>query len=84
MSLRLKSGTRPPLLLDVLRSAIEIGDAQMIIEIKPGNIGAVDALVLLFFADRPDLIPAIAAIMSFDAHIMHKLKVCVDIIISPN
>ena len=41
MNCPLKSGARPPLLFDVLRSAAAIGgDAKMIVEIKPGNAEA--------------------------------------------
>ena len=41
MSIPLKSGARPPLLFDVLRSAAAIGgDAKMIVESKAGNAEA--------------------------------------------
>ena len=36
------------------------------IEIKPGNITAADALISLF-KSSPDLVPCIAVVMSFDA-----------------
>ena len=40
MNCPLKSGARPPLLFDVLRSAVAISDdAKMIVEIKAGNTG---------------------------------------------
>ena len=74
ISLTFKSGTRPPLLLDVLRSAQAIGGhARLVIELKPGNQEASDAL-FRFFQQHPDLIERCAAIMSFDAYTMHKLK----------
>ena len=45
MNIPLKSGARPPLLFDVLRSAAAIGgDAKMIVEIKAGNTEASSAL----------------------------------------
>jgi len=78
ISLTFKSGTRPPLLLDVLRSAQAIGDeSKLIIEIKPGNPEACTALVRLF-RSHPDLIDRCAAVMSFDAWSMHKLRIELD------
>jgi len=74
MSLQLKSGSRPPLLLDILRSAQAIsGQARLIIEIKPGNLAAASALSRLL-VKKPNLVPCVAMIMSFDATIMHRLK----------
>jgi glycerophosphoryl diester phosphodiesterase len=74
ISLTFKSGSRPPLLLDVLRSAQALGsNCKLVIEIKPGNIEASSALVRLF-RHHPDLIESCAVIMSFDAFIMHRLK----------
>ncbi|KAL3808367.1 hypothetical protein ACHAXA_005338 [Cyclostephanos tholiformis] len=74
ISLTFKSGSRPPLLLDVLRSAQAIGGfARLVIEIKPGNQVACAALINLF-RQHPDLIERCAVIMSFDAYTMHKLK----------
>lgn len=74
ISLTFKSGSRPPLLLDVLRSAQALGSrCKLVIEIKPGNIEASSALVRLF-RHHPDLINSCAMVMSFDAFIMHKLK----------
>ena len=74
ISLTFKSGSRPPLLLDVLRSAQALGsNCKLIIEIKPGNKEASSALVRLF-RHHPDLIDSCAVVMSFDAFIMHKLK----------
>jgi len=73
IAVRLKSGTRPPLLKDILRSAIELGDSQMVIEIKSGNSSTADALCDLI-ESNPGLLTAIAVIMSFDAHIMHIVK----------
>lgn len=74
LSLPLKSGTRPPLLMDVLRSAREIGGgSQLIIEIKPGNSDAATALARMFLK-YPQLMPACAVVMSFDAFAMHNLR----------
>jgi glycerophosphoryl diester phosphodiesterase len=74
MALPLTSQARPPLLIDVLQSAHHIGDnAQLIIEIKPGNEAAATALARLL-ARYPELIPCVAVIMSFDVYIMHKLR----------
>ena len=74
ISLTFKSGSRPPLLLDVLRSAQAIGGfARLVIEIKPGNQMACVALIDLF-RQHPDLIERCAVIMSFDAYTMHKLR----------
>ena len=75
ISLTFKSGPRPPLLLDVLRSAQAIGGfARLVIEIKPGNQMACVALINLF-RQHPDLIERCAVIiMSFDAYTMHKLR----------
>lgn len=74
ISLAFKSGTRPPLLIDVLRSAQAIGGfARLVIEIKPGNQEACEALVRLF-RQHPDLIERCAVIMSFDAYTMHTLR----------
>lgn len=74
ISLTFKSGSRPPLLLDVLRSAQALGgNCKLVIEVKPGNIEASSALVRLF-RHHPDLIDSCAMVMSFDAFIMHRLK----------
>mmetsp|Transcript_44552 Transcript_44552/g.93489 ORF Transcript_44552/g.93489 Transcript_44552/m.93489 type:complete len:536 (+) Transcript_44552:114-1721(+) len=74
ISLTFKSGTRPPLLLDVLRSAQAIGGfARLVVEIKPGNQEACTALIRLF-RQHPELIERCAVIMSFDAYTMHKLR----------
>ncbi|KAL7517226.1 hypothetical protein ACHAWX_002161 [Stephanocyclus meneghinianus] len=74
ISLTFKSGSRPPLLLDVLRSAQAIGgDSKLVIEIKPGNQEACTALVRLF-RHHLDLIDRCEVIMSFDAFTMHRLK----------
>lgn len=74
ISLTFKSGTRPPLLLDVLRSAQAIGGfARLVIEIKPGNSDACTALIRLFH-QHPDLIERCAVVMSFDAYTMHMLR----------
>ena len=74
ISLPLKSGIRPPLLIDVLRSARAIGgDSQLIIEIKPGNNDAAKALARLFLR-HADLMEQCAVIMSFDLYAMHTLR----------
>jgi len=74
IGLTTKSGSRPPLLLDVLRSAAAIGgDARLVIEVKAGNEESSSALVHLF-SRHPSLIDRCAVIMSFDAYTMHKLK----------
>ena len=70
----LKSGARPPLLFDVLRSAAAIGgDAKLIVEIKAGNAEAGSALARMFVR-HPQLMEHVAVVMSFDAFIMHKLR----------
>lgn len=74
ISLPLKSGIRPPLLIDVLRSACAIeGGSQLIIEIKPGNNDAAKALARMFIR-HPDLMEQCAVIMSFDLYAMHTLR----------
>eukprot|EP00980_Cylindrotheca_fusiformis_P014386 scaffold3827_cov179-Cylindrotheca_fusiformis.AAC.50 len=74
LGLPLKSGIRPALLIDVLRSASAISpNAQLIIEIKPGNENAASALALLLVR-HPDLCRSVAMIMSFDAVTMHRLR----------
>jgi hypothetical protein len=74
IALQLKSGSRPTLLVDVLRSARAVGgDAQLIIEIKPGNSAAASALSRLL-RRNPGFMPFVAAIMSFDFITMHRLK----------
>ena len=74
MELPLKSGARPPLLFDVLRSAAAIGgNAKMIVEIKAGNTEASAALARLFMRN-PQLMDRVAVVMSFDAFIMHSLR----------
>mmetsp|Transcript_22872 Transcript_22872/g.35375 ORF Transcript_22872/g.35375 Transcript_22872/m.35375 type:complete len:511 (-) Transcript_22872:64-1596(-) len=74
IGLTFKSGTRPPLLLDVLRSAQTIGgSARLVVEIKAGNDEAGAALVRLF-RRHPQLIERCAVVMSFDAYLMHRLR----------
>ena len=74
MSMQLKSGIRPPLLIDVLQSAMAIGPhAKLIIEIKPGNSEAGSALARLF-TKHPELMNNVEVIMSFDAFIVHSLQ----------
>ncbi len=70
----LKSGQRPPLLEDVLESALAIGGgAQLVIEIKKGNPRSASALVQLFSA-RPKLLNAVAVVMSFDLWVIHEFN----------
>merc|ERR1712138_329850 len=67
----LKSGSRPPTLLEVLRSASMVGNgSQLVIEIKPGNVTAADALIHLL-RGHPELLPCVGVVMSFDAFIMN-------------
>mmetsp|Transcript_31792 Transcript_31792/g.64722 ORF Transcript_31792/g.64722 Transcript_31792/m.64722 type:complete len:602 (-) Transcript_31792:822-2627(-) len=74
ISMPLKSGIRPPLLIDILRSASAIGGkSQLIIEIKPGNVSAASALARLFLR-HPELMARCAVVMSFDAFAMHSLR----------
>lgn len=74
MNCPLKSGARPPLLFDVLRSAAAIGgNAKMIVEIKAGNTDAASALARMF-ARHPKLMEHVAVVMSFDAFIMHNMR----------
>lgn len=74
MNCPLKTGARPPLLFDVLRSAMAIGgDAKMIVEIKAGNTEAGPALARMFVR-HPQLMEHVAVVMSFDAFIMHNLR----------
>jgi hypothetical protein len=74
MAIPLKSGVRPPLLIDVLRSARAISDySKLVIEIKPGNEAAASALARLLIR-HPDLRQAVAMIMSFDVVTMHRLR----------
>jgi glycerophosphoryl diester phosphodiesterase len=72
IALPLKSGQRPPLLTDVLSSAANIGsDAQLVIEIKPGNAEMPRALCGLFY-NEPALLQNIGVIMSFDLWVIHR------------
>lgn len=74
LGLPLKSGIRPALLIDVLRSASAISsNARLIIEIKPGNENAASALAVLLVR-HPDLCRSVEMIMSFDALTMHRLR----------
>jgi len=78
MATPLKSGSRPPLLVDVLRSAHQIGNgAQLVIEIKPGNTAASAALCRVFAA-HPELLPQVAVVMSFDLFIMHEFQAALE------
>jgi len=74
ISLPLKSGVRPPLLIDVLRSAYAISDhSKLVIEIKPGNGAAASALGRLLLR-HPELRKTVAVVMSFDVVTMHRLR----------
>ena len=74
ISMPLTSGVRPPLLIDVLRSASAISEkAKLVIEIKPGNQSAAYALSRMLIR-HPDLRSNVAMIMSFDASTMHQLR----------
>lgn len=74
MSIPLRTGVRPPLLIDVLQSARAIGDhAKLVVEIKPGNPEVSPALARLFIR-HPELCAQCAVVMSFDAFAMHSLR----------
>jgi len=74
IALTLKNGVRTPLLLDVLRSAQAIGkNAQLVVEIKPGNREVFTAVARLLM-QYPDLIPHVAVIMSYDLWAMHEIR----------
>jgi len=78
ISMPLSNGVRPPLLIDVLRSASAISEkSKLIIEIKPGNEASAFALARLLVR-HPDLRSCVAMIMSFDAATMHRLKAEID------
>ena len=78
ISMPLTSGVRPPLLIDVLRSASAISErSKLIIEIKPGNEVSAFALARLLMR-HPDLRSSVAMIMSFDAATMHRLRAELD------
>jgi hypothetical protein len=80
ISMPLKSGVRPPLLIDVLRSACAISEhSKLVIEIKPGNEAAASALARLLIR-HPDLRQAVAMVMSFDVVTMHRLRAELSII----
>jgi hypothetical protein len=87
LGLPLKSGIRPPLLIDVLRSASAISpDSKLVIEIKPGNDSVAAALARMLVR-HPDLCPSVAMIMSFDAVTMHRLRAELSILkesVNPN
>jgi glycerophosphoryl diester phosphodiesterase len=84
IALPLKSGIRPPLLIDVLRSAQAIqGNSQLIIEIKPGNNEAAKALGRLLLRHM-DLMEQVAVIMSFDAFAMHTLRNDLAVLLHPS
>jgi len=74
IALTLKNGVRTPLLLDVLRSAQAIGkNAQLVVEIKPGNKEVFRAVARLLI-QYPDLITHVAVIMSYDLWAMHEIR----------
>ncbi len=84
ISMPLSNGVRPPLLIDVLRSASAISEkSKLIIEIKPGNEASAFALARLLVR-HPDLRASVAMIMSFDAATMHQLRVELDRAILPD
>ena len=83
ISMPLSNGARPPLLIDVLRSASAISErAKLVIEIKPGNEASAFALSRLL-TRHPNLRSSVAMIMSFDAATMHRLKAALDRSIIP-
>jgi hypothetical protein len=74
VKLQLKSGMRPPLLIEVLRSARHLGAyAQLVIELKPGNTATATALCQLLKV-HPSLAPHVAVVMSFDAFVIHSFR----------
>jgi glycerophosphoryl diester phosphodiesterase len=80
IAMPLISGVRPPLLIDVLRSACAISEhSRLVIEIKPGNQAAASALARLLLR-HPNLRKAVAMIMSFDAVTMHRLRAALNIV----
>ncbi len=84
ISMPLSNGVRPPLLIDVLRSASAISEkSKLIIEIKPGNEASAFALARLLIR-HPDLRTNVAMIMSFDAATMHQLRAELDRAILPD
>lgn len=84
ISMPLTSGVRPPLLIDVLRSASAISErSRLIIEIKPGNEASAFALARLLIR-HTDLRSSVAMIMSFDAATMHRLREELDRAIVPD
>lgn len=84
ISMPLTNGVRPPLLIDVLRSASAISErSKLIIEIKPGNEASAFALSRLLIR-HPDLRSSVAMIMSFDASTMHRLREELDRAIVPD
>lgn len=83
ISMPLSNGVRPPLLIDVLRSASAISEkSKLVIEIKPGNEASAFALSRLLIR-HPDLRSSVAMIMSFDAATMHRLRAELDRAIVP-
>jgi glycerophosphoryl diester phosphodiesterase len=84
ISMPLTNGVRPPLLIDVLRSASAISErSKLIIEIKPGNEASAFALARLLIR-HSDLRSSVAMIMSFDAATMHRLREELDRAIVPD
>lgn len=72
-SLNLKSGNRPPLLVDCLRSAAAIGShSKMVIEIKPGNSEIVYPMITLF-ARHQHLLRHVEVVMSFDLFVIESI-----------
>ncbi|VEU36396.1 unnamed protein product [Pseudo-nitzschia multistriata] len=84
ISMPLSNGVRPPLLIDVLRSASAISErSKLVIEIKPGNESSAFALARLL-TRHPDLRSNVAMIMSFDAATMHQLRAELDRVVLPD
>jgi len=84
ISMPLTSGARPPLLIDVLRSASAISErSKLVIEIKPGNEASAFALARLLIR-HPDLRSSVAMVMSFDAATVHRLRAELDRAILPD
>jgi glycerophosphoryl diester phosphodiesterase len=68
----LKSGVRPPLLKEILDSAVVLGlPAQLVIELKPSSF-IVGRALAKFLAKHRELLPHVAVVMSFDLYIMHE------------
>jgi glycerol-3-phosphate dehydrogenase len=72
ISMPMKGFSRPPMLKEVLDSAVELEHAKLVIEVKPG--GQNIAMVLVdFFRANPKYVNQVAVIMSFDPDVVFKL-----------